>query len=139
MKFEFFISSTAITVIASLVSAIISSLIAKRTAESTANKEIEKMRLSWEHEDIVSSDEEFAEMVKAVAKVCDYYCLDNQQDAIGKVASIRSKERGQLGDALDNLYNAVKAENFDAANMYLTFAIDHKRYPASSRSDDSKV
>lgn len=139
MRFEFFVSSAAVTAIASLVSALLSAWIAKKTAESTANKEIVKMKLSWEREDIVSSDEEFAEMVKAVAKVCDFYCLDNQQDAIGKVASIRSKEYGQLGDVLDDLYAAVKSENFDAANMYLTSAINQKRELKSSCFDDSKV
>lgn len=143
MTIRIYISAAIISAIITVVGNIISAKIAQRTALKTAqeatNQEIKKLEKTWEREDIVSSDEDFAEMVKAVAKVCDYYCLDNQQDAISKVASIRSKERGRLGDTLDDLYQAVKAEDFDAANMYLTFAIDYKRYPQLSRSEDSKV
>ena len=140
MKFEFYVSSAVVTAFATVISSVISSWIAKRAAESAANKEIEKMKLGWEREDIVSSDEEFAEMAKAVAKVIDYNTFANRQDAIGKVAAIRSKEYGELGEILDQLYAAVKAENDKSANVQLSMAIDKKRsLKLSARSENCQV
>ena len=67
MSFGFFISSAAVTAIATAASAIIAAIVAKRTAEITANKEIEKLKLSWAREDAVASDTDFNEMSKSVA------------------------------------------------------------------------
>lgn len=140
MKFEFFISSAVVTAIASLVSAVISALISKRTAENTANKEIEKLKLGWEREDIISSDEEFAEMARSVSQAIDYCNFSNKQEAIGLVASVRSKEYGELGVILDRLYCAIKSENLTEANEQLSKAIDKKRSLKSvSRSEDRKI
>lgn len=142
MKFEFFISSAAITAIASLVSAIISAYIAKRTAETTANKEIEKMELKWAREDIVSSDTEFGEMSRAVAKLFHYGHgdINIEQEAIGQIAYVRSKEHGELGQILDELYSAVKNSDYIVGEELLAKAISKKReIKLSSGSDDRSV
>lgn len=66
-------------------------------------------------------------MANAVAKFINYNNFDNQQNTIGKVAAIRSKERGELGNILDQLYAAVKDDAPKSANTYLSDAISKKR------------
>lgn len=104
-----------------------SALISYAISRSTANKEIEKLQLSWEREDIISSDDEFADMTGAVAKYVSHNTSSNQRDAIERVASVRSKEAGTLGRLLDELYIDVKSSNIHNADIHLSQVIDQKR------------
>lgn len=104
-----------------------SALISYAISRSTANKEIEKLQLSWEREDIISSDDEFADMTGAVAKYVSHNTSSNQRDAIERVASVRSKETGTLGRLLDELYIDVKSNNINNADIHLSQVIDQKR------------
>ena len=52
----------------SLAGAVVSSVLAYFISKSSAQREIEKMRIGWEREDSLSSDEEFTEMVIAVTR-----------------------------------------------------------------------
>ena len=104
-----------------------SALISYAISRSTANKEIEKLQLSWEREDIISSDDEFADMTGAVAKYVSHNTSSNQRDAIERVASVRSKETGTLGRLLDELYIDVKSNNINDADIHLSQVIDQKR------------
>lgn len=61
------IVSTIITVIGSLITAKMARTTAKETAREAADQEIKKLERTWAREDVVSSDEEFAEMAKAIA------------------------------------------------------------------------
>lgn len=142
MTIKILISSAIVSAIITVIGNIITSKISQEAAIEAAKKaachEIDKMERTWEREDIVSSDDEFAEMAKAVAKFIDYSTCDNQQDAIGRVAAIRSKESGELGCALDNLYSAVKQEDTESANQYLTEAIEKKRALKLARCSENR-
>lgn len=138
MNFEFFISSAAVASITALASAIISAIVAKRTAEITANKEIEKLKLSWEREDAVSSDTDFNEMSKAVAMLLHYDSgdLEMERDAVGKIAFLRAREGGELGSVLDKLHAAVNASDFETADQLLSEAISIRRVITAARPDN---
>lgn len=139
MNFEFFVSSAAVTAIAAVLSAIISALVAKRTAEITANKEIEKLKLSWAREDAVASDADFSEMSKSVAMLLHYDSgdLDMERDAVGKIAFLRAREGGELGYVLDQLQTAVNTSDFEAADRLLSSAITLRREKSAKRPGDS--
>ncbi len=96
-------------------------------SRSTANKEIEKMQLAWEREDVISSDDEFAEMAACVAEFVQSYYGLHQRNAIAKVAAIRSKETGELGKLLDELYDAIKSCDYSRTNLTLSAVINEKR------------
>lgn len=115
---------------------LLSALIAFFVSRTTANKEIEKMQLTWEREDIVSSDDEFAEMASAVATYVQNGWADMQRDALSKIAAIRSKEIGNLAVLLDRLYAEVCKNNTHSANTALTEVINEKRH-TKSKTDAS--
>lgn len=119
--------SAVITFIGTVISAREARKSAKETAQEIANKEIEKMKLSWQREDMVTSDEEFAEMASVVAKFCAFATGGWSDEAIERVAAIRSKESGILGQIMDDLYSSIKYNRFQEADMHLTAAINEKR------------
>jgi len=131
--------SAAITFIGTVISASIARKSAKETAHEIANKEIEKMKLSWQREDMVSSDEEFAEMASVVAKFCTFKTGAWTDEAIEKVGAIRSKECGTLGQIMDDLYDSVKNDKFHEADIHLTAAINEKRRIKSQAKDVSDL
>lgn len=105
------------------MSAVISWFISR----TTANKEIEKLRLTWEREDIVSSDEDFAEMSAAVAEFVSNGYHRARESAMAKAAAIRSKESGEMADALDRLYRALANHNIYETDEALSRVIKEKR------------
>ena len=111
----------------SLAGVVISSLIAWFVSRSTASKEIEKLRLTWEREDVVSSDDEFAEMAAAVARFLRSDSPHNLAAASSRVAAIRSKESGRLGECLDSLYASLTNCERQAIEQALTAVIEEKR------------
>ena len=131
MTFKIIISSAIvsaiITTIGSIITAKISQKTAFKTAEETANREIEKMERTWQREDIVSSDEEFAEMSSAVASFVHMRNGAFSLEATKAVASIRSKETGELASTLDHLYNSIQADDYQKTEMLLSEAISEKR------------
>lgn len=143
MYFKIFISSAAVSALIALIGTVFSSYnarkSAKETAQEIANKEIEKMKLSWQREDMVSSDEEFAEMASVVAKFCAFETGAWSDEAIEKVGAIRSKECGMLGQIMDDLYDSVKHDRFREADMHLTLAINEKRRIRTQASDVSNL
>ena len=119
--------STAITVIGSIIVAHISRKAAIGTAKETASRELEKLERTWNHDDIVSSDDEFAEMAALVSK---FVCFANggwQVDALSKVAEVRSRESGKLGDILDKLYVRIGQQYYRETDVLLAEAIAEKR------------
>lgn len=131
MTVEIVISSAVVGAIISLIGNIIAAKIAQRTAVKTAqettNHEIKKLEKTWEREDVVSSDEEFAEMACAVAKYVHRNTIDNGVDATGKVASVRSKEHGELGRILDSLHENLDKRDLEGSAAALSKAIEEKR------------
>ena len=51
---------------------VLSSLISFFVARSTANREIRRMKLTWDREDAVTADKEFSSMSAAVAEYGAY-------------------------------------------------------------------
>ena len=113
---------------------LISAWIAFFVSRSTANKEIIKMKLTWEREDLVSSDDEFAEMSAAAARYISYDSFENKTEAMCKIAAIRSKETGNVCNNLDALYSAIQRDDPIKADVLLTQVINDKR-GAKSKSN----
>lgn len=131
MTITIVISAAVVSALISLIGNIISAAIAHRTAlktaQETANQEIKQLEKTWEREDIVSSEEEFAAMAAAVAKYIHRNTIDNGVDAAGKVAGVRSKEHGDLGKILDTLHKSIDDRDPEKAALALSEAIDAKR------------
>lgn len=120
-------STEIITTIIATAGVIFSGLISWYISRFTTKKEIEKMRLTWEREDTVSSDEEFADMASSVIT---YVMCENEflrTPAMSNIAAIRAKETGRIADTLDQLYNAVLMGNRSMSNQLLTEIINQKR------------
>ena len=131
MTIKIFISAAVVSAVITLIGNIIAAKIAQKTAlktaQETTNQEIKKLERTWEREDVVSSDEEFAEMACAVAKYIHRDIIGHGVDAAGKVAAIRSKEHGELGNILDALHKSLDDRDLDRAEKELTKAINEKR------------
>lgn len=106
---------------------ILSAIIARYVARETAAKEIEKMKMQWEREDVVSSEEEFAEMASAVSVYMRSF--EPKTKAISAVAALRTKERGELAVLLDKLYIDLTTEGtpFPKIELDLSKVIEEKR------------
>lgn len=143
MYIKVIVSSAVISALIAFLGTVFSSREARKSARETAqeiaNKEIEKMKLSWQREDMVSSDEEFAEMASVVAKFCAFATGAWSDEAIEKVGAIRSKESGKLGQIMDDLYESVKRDRFAEADLLLTDAINEKRRIKSQANDVSNL
>lgn len=118
-----------ITALISLAGVIASSVISWFISRNTATNEMKKMKLTWQHEDVVSSDDEFADMAAMVSRCVKFKKGPESEDAAAKVAALRSKESGNLAISLDNLYSCITAQypvgtKIDAA---LTEVINEKR------------
>lgn len=114
---------TIIAAVGTALSATISWCISR----STANKELQKLKLAWEREDLVSSDDEFAAMASAVALFVQSNRWESQGDAMKAIAAVRSKEYGEISDSLDALYLAVNKRSPEDADKYLAIVIEQKR------------
>ena len=114
---------TLITLCGTILAAAISWFVSRYSI----NKEIEKLKLTWEREDVVSSDDEFAAMAAKVAEYISSRRSFTQKEALSKVAAVRSKEHGALANSLDNLYFAIKEDRGDKADHCLTEVIKEKR------------
>jgi len=85
--------------------AIVSAVIARSVSHSTAKKELERLKLTWDREDVVSSDDDFAEMAFAVARYTQSRreTYDSSaRDVISMVASVRARRQdlAAIEDAL---------------------------------------
>lgn len=92
----------------SLVGIVSSGVLAFLVAKSSASKEIDKLKLTWKREDVVSSEADFSEMVSSVAVYAKTLSIDDMNTATKWVAKIRAQENGALGDLLDGLYNQLR-------------------------------
>lgn len=120
-------STEAIVALIAAAGTIGSALIAWLVARSTAAKEIEKMKMQWARDDIVSSEEEFTEMVSTVSAYLHSFAPNTK--AVSAVASLRSKENGDLAVLLDKLYADLAAGNTPHAktDADLSKVIEEKR------------
>lgn len=127
MTFDISISSELICSLISVAGVVASALISRNVSKNTASKEIEQMKLTWEHEEIVSSEDDFGEMTASVARYISNFRNSDQRDALAKITSVRAKETGTLAAALDELYRVVYHQNITEINDRLTKVIDARR------------
>lgn len=125
-----------ITLIGNIISAKIAQKTATKTAKQTASSEIEKMQLTWSREDLVTSDDEFADMASEVARYIQNGTSSQSRDALAKVAAVRSKESGAIGDTLDMLYSYLRLYDRDGADQALSLAIRQKRELKGTKTSD---
>ena len=114
---------TLIALLGTVSAGIISWFVSKLSAE----KEIQKMRLSWEHDNALTSDDDFSEMAAAVAT-----CLQSQipasfDSAIACVAALRIKETGTISLKLDALYDTLYQISPNSGTVdFAAFTDDYK-------------
>ena len=120
-------SSEMICALISVIGIVISSLFSYAISRYTANKEFDKMKLTWEREDIVSSEEEFSDMSKAVGAYVQSGASQCQRVAMELVAAARSKESSIFGALLDELYMHIQSGNIGNTDVWLSKVINHKR------------
>ena len=82
--------------IIALVGTAVSGLLSWFVSRSSAVKEVEKLRLTWEHETIVTSDDEFAEMVSSVALCIQEKLPSSFDNAFAELRPFGRKNRGHL-------------------------------------------
>ena len=142
MEFQFYISAAAVSAVTAAITSVIVALITRKTtldaAKEAANQEINKLERTWDREDLVSSDEEFAEMAQAVATYVSVNSPRTHIDAAEKVAAIRSKEYGEMGRILDSLYENICNVDRVSADRELSKAINEKRRIKEASSNAAK-
>lgn len=117
----------------SFIGAIISSVLAYFISRFSAQNEIEKMRISWEREDMISSDEEFTEMVVTVTRYINSKEKTDETAALEKINSLRSKELGELFFQLNlmqriiNIKDSEGKPDFKFLDKCLSDAIEQRR------------
>lgn len=94
---------TLITLCGTVASGLISWLVARSSAE----KEIKKMRIEWEHDKLLSSDDDFSEMASSVAVCLQSLDLSDFDTALSSVASLRIRETGPISLKLNKLYSTL--------------------------------
>lgn len=90
-----------------LAGTVFSGILSWFVARSSADKEIQKMRLNWEHDKILSTDDDFSEMASAVAVCIQSLDPSSFDSALGYVAALRIKEEGPVSLKLDDLYDTL--------------------------------
>ena len=120
-------SSVVICTIITTIGVIVSALVSLFVARSTAANEIKKMQLSWEREDAVSSDDEFAAMVSASVKYANTEDDDLLIDTLQRVASLRAKAIGEIAKIYDLLYLTVQRSDYTGIDKVLTELLNKKR------------
>lgn len=108
---------------------VISAFVSWLISHSATKKEMHRLERTWQHDDVISSDEEFAKMAGLVARYVASKTLDDCYDTCEAVAAIRSKESGELGRALDTLYKAVRMDTCRPSEIdsALSCVIEEKR------------
>ena len=121
------VSSEMICALIAVAGTVLSALISYGVSRYTANKELEKMKMTWEREDVVSSEDEFSAMSKAVGAFVQSGRPHHQRVAMELVAAARSKESGALGSLLDELYMHIQSGHVSNTDVWLTKVINQKR------------
>lgn len=128
-------SEKILNALIALVGILTSALVSWFVSRNTANKEIEKMKLSWDREDIVSSEDDFAEMSAAVSSYISSKFPTKGRIAAEKVAYVRAKETGELACLLDDLHSSiVYCENIKSVESKLSKVLEKKREIKSGNS-----
>lgn len=116
----FFMTQEVLSGLFSLIGIVISGVVSFLVAKLSASKEVDRLKLIWEREDIVSSESDFSEMVSAVSVYAKTFRIGDMNNAVKWVSKIRAQENGKLGALLDNLY--IQLQNPVASEMENTLS-----------------
>lgn len=111
----------------SLIGALLSAFISYLVSRTTANKEIEKMRLSWDREDAASADEAFSHMIHAVR---EYTSSENEYfkyAALNSVDTLQLRESAAVASVLAQLHTSLEHGNRHLAEQLLSASIEAKK------------
>lgn len=120
-------STEIICTLISVGGVVLSAILSFVVSAFSASKEIKKKRMEWEREDIVSSEDEFAQMVAAVSLYANTKRIEDWNNAVEKIGYVRAKENGNLATLLDELYIAVQSDICEAAIYKLNMVLEEKR------------
>lgn len=134
MPLQITISSEILCAGISAAGVLISALVSQSTAKHAANKEIEKMKLTWAREDITSFDAEFSEMIRMAILFVERTNIGHP-DTLAAIGAIRAKETGELAQALDDLYRFVKTDSYQEADALIDRVILLKRKSSKHLED----
>lgn len=98
-------------------------------------KEIKKLRLELEHNDQSALSSELSEALASAARFSNYASSRNQNAASGKIAAVRSKYSGSVGELLDELYNAVVNGSPPEVDRVLALLVTEER----NRKTDNSI
>ena len=116
-----------------LIGTVVSALISFRVSKSSTEKEFKKMQMEWNHQDIVSSDEDFSNMAVAVSRFIQMQDGSTHRKAVEAVMKIRAKESGPIAKSLDSLYFAIGkrgygyTQNLEQIDNLLSEILEQKR------------
>lgn len=116
-----------ICAIISAAGVVASSVISWLISKSTANKEIRKMRMTWDHEKEIAYGENFAEMVSAVSLYINSRNIGDGYRALEAVSKLRAKESGALAKKLDTLHSKIEKNQFSDLDKCLSEVIEQNR------------
>lgn len=120
-------TSEALSGLFSLVGIILSGVLSFLVAKSSASREVDKLKLTWKREDIVSSESDFSEMISTVAVYAKTLTITDMNTATKWVAKIRAQESGTLGELLDSLYCQLQDPVVSELESTLSEIIKEKR------------
>lgn len=120
-------TSEALSGLFSLVGIILSGVLSFLVAKSSASREVDKLKLTWKREDIVSSESDFSEMISTVAVYAKTLTITDMNTATKWVAKIRAQESGTLGELLDSLYFQLQDPVVSELESTLSEIIKEKR------------
>lgn len=113
----------------SLAGVVSSGALSLLIARVTSTKEAAKLRLQWSRDDVVSGDNAFSEMARAV--VLFTYSPDNVEKraaASCAVSAVLATQTGKLGDCLDVLCAHIdNGDSVDSIRNALYFCVEQKR------------
>lgn len=129
MNIEIVISSAVVSAVVAAIGSIAAAMIARKTARETAKQEIEKLRRTWDHEDQVSYDQAFREMVEAVTQYLQDSSWTKQEQAKIKTMNVLSLSSGDMADRIGKLYGCLKLRPAVNAEDCLKSVITCKQNP----------
>lgn len=112
-----------------LIGILISGLVSWVVARSTADREIKKLKLLWEHENHITLDSQFSEMCRSVSRYSANRRPRDCTHACEEVMAMQSIAENELSEVLMKLYAAISDNNQSkyAIECLLNEAIEVKR------------
>lgn len=102
------LSTEVICAIITLIGVIFANLTARWTARDSADREIERQKRSWAHDNDVAFEKAFLTMTEAVSAFIQDSSISKQVSARASVAVALTYAKGDLANKLEALYIVLK-------------------------------